>query len=111
MKIDLVIDSADPEHYVQLLAYINGDRELMGRTSATRSTADGQMGGVIELLTVTLGSGGAAATLSHVILQYLRNQRADVKIKVSNHKRVVEVQAERIADVEALLKKVLDDGS
>jgi hypothetical protein len=95
-----------------LLRWLRREPELRGRVGITsRPPRAGEMGSVPELLTVAVGSGGAVSVLAASLRAWLAQpRRSDVKITLRGPgKRVVEVDARRVADVETLLRAVLED--
>jgi hypothetical protein len=69
---------------------------------------EGEMGAVVDVLTVALGSGGAGAVLASSLNTWLRHRRADVTIVVSTcEHRTVQVEARQVADPLPLLREVL----
>jgi membrane-associated two-gene conflict system component 1 (EACC1) len=73
----------------------------------------GDMGAVTDVLLVALGSGSAGAVLARSVSVWLTTRRADVKVKISTARGVVEMDARRVRDPESLIVEVsrlLDDG-
>lgn len=66
------------------------------------------MGAVSDALIVALSSGGAATVLAHSVPTWLKQQRSDVTIEIHDpHGREVTVTAKRVADAEAVIRRVL----
>ncbi len=101
---------ATPTSYHELADWLTGNRELRGRvTRITAPPVDGQLGGgVVEVLEVALGSGGAAMVLAQSLAVWLRTRRADITITVTRAGKQVAVSARRVSDPEAVLREVLD---
>jgi hypothetical protein len=71
-------------------------------------------GGVAEVLTVALGSGGAAAVLARSLSTWLQTRRASVTLTVSVSGRTASVQARhvdsrQVDEVLGILRDVLAD--
>jgi hypothetical protein len=94
--------------YNELTAWLNGNRVFCGHvTRKTSRPAEGQLGGVIEMLTVALGSGGAGAVLAQSLTEWLRNRRTDITIIVTHREKTVVVRAQGISDPQPVLQDVL----
>jgi hypothetical protein len=95
--------------YNQLYAWLNGNRDFRGRvTRVIRPATVGQLGGIIELLEVALGSGGVATALAPSLTAWLqRNQHPEIAITVTRGKSKVTVNAKGVPDPQALLQDVL----
>lgn len=76
----------------------------------SRPPNPGEMGSLPDVLTVAMGAGGALTVLVSALRTWLAQpRRSDVKITVrSPDGRVVELDAHRVADSEALLRAVLE---
>jgi len=71
-------------------------------------------GGIVTLLTVALGSGGAGAALAGSLTTWLQTRRPTVKLTVSAKDRTAELHAHRIQPQQvdetlAILRSVLTD--
>jgi hypothetical protein len=68
----------------------------------------GQMGGVIDVLVVSLGSGGAGAVLASSLSTWLSHpRRQDVKLTVfGDGGRSIQLEGRRVRDPVALLREV-----
>jgi membrane-associated two-gene conflict system component 1 (EACC1) len=90
--------------------WLAAEDELRGRlTLSTANPRPGEMGTTLDLLTVAVGSGGAATVLAGAISTWLRTRRPDVTVEVteSAHERTVKVTGSRIEDAEALIREVI----
>ncbi|GAA1582249.1 hypothetical protein GCM10009789_40020 [Kribbella sancticallisti] len=90
--------------------WLSADDTFRGRVTletSHRGTED--MGAVIDLLVVAVGSGGAATVLAGAIATWLRTRRSDVTVEIveSAHHRTVKVTALRVKDAEAMIRGVL----
>lgn len=114
----LSIRTDDADELRSLLAWLQQDDALRGRVRLQRAPVGSEeMGGLLDALTVALGSGGVAATaLSGSISTWISQRRADVKLTVTApNGRCVEIDAQRVDpralvnDLERLLNT--EDGS
>ncbi|MBC2864486.1 hypothetical protein H1R13_05595 [Streptomyces mexicanus] len=65
------------------------------------------MGGVLDVLVVALGSGGAGAVLAQSLATWLAGRRADITVTVrSPEGREVTVDVRRAADPQAVVREV-----
>ncbi|MFI5530517.1 hypothetical protein ACIA8O_18445 [Kitasatospora sp. NPDC051853] len=101
----------DPVHELRELdAWLNDEPELRGkvRPRAARP-GHGELGAPYDVLIAAIGSGGVVTVLAGSLHGYLTRPRgADVRISVSAPDgRSVEVEAQRVEDVEALLRQVI----
>jgi hypothetical protein len=112
VDVEIRISGGDEiAEYAALAKVLNGDRELAGRVRTVMSPpAEGQLGGVIDLLAVALGSGGAGVVLGQALTEFVRGRRSDIKITVKRGDTIVEVDAHRVRDAGALLEPVLRAG-
>lgn len=64
------------------------------------------MGGVVEVLTVALGSGGAGVVLVRALCTWLVQRRADVAVTITAPDGTqVQVDAKRAAEPEAIIRE------
>ncbi|RGP46623.1 effector-associated constant component EACC1 [Rhodococcus qingshengii] len=69
---------------VQLLDWIRRDEVLRGRVQLQASRpADGQMGGLSDVLMVTLGGGGAVTILAKSLSTWFTTRHSDLTLKVT----------------------------
>lgn len=103
-----ITDRDEVTKYNELTAWLNGNRDFRGRvTRVTGPTSDGQLGGIVDMIAVTLGSGGAGVMLAQSLAIWLRNQRADITITVTRGKKKITVSVQRVSDPLSLLLNVL----
>jgi membrane-associated two-gene conflict system component 1 (EACC1) len=111
MDVTIRVVERDAEVELRSLRdWLTAEDELRGRvTSHTATPRPGEMGTVLDLLTVAVGSGGAATVLAGAITTWLRTRRSDVTVEIteSAHERTVKVTGSRIEDAEALLRQVI----
>jgi hypothetical protein len=107
----------DPDALQSLLDWLRLEDELRGRLRLEPSSDDigGEMGGLFDVLTIAMGSGGAGAVLARSLSTWLTHRHADVKVTVKGPGgRTVEVDAHLVqGDVPGLMREIrqLVDGS
>lgn len=93
-----------------LWEWLRSERALAGTVRPVRRPpAEGELGGVFDMLAVALGSGGAGAALVKSLTVWLQTRRPDVAITVTSASGSVTLDAHRIrnSDVLPLLQGVL----
>ncbi len=103
--------SAPPESEPYLIAlrdWLASEDVLRGRVQIQRQPPlPGHMGSTMELLTVSLGSGGILAVLIQSVCTWLSSRGTDVKITITAEDgRRIEVDVQRAADPQALLREI-----
>ncbi|MFE9534710.1 hypothetical protein [Streptomyces sp. NPDC006691] len=112
----LITVDDDADALMSLHDWLRHEDELRGRVSweASREGTDGEMGGVLDVLGIALGSGGAGAVLARSLSTWLTHRHIDVKMTVTaSDGRSVELDAHLLqGDVQALVREVgrLADG-
>lgn len=105
MDLQIRIEGGTVDDYIALVGWLNGNREFRGQVrQVTAPPADGSLNaGVIEMLTVAVGSGGLGVALTNSLNKWLENRRADLvaKVTVTAKRRTVELRA-RDANAEAM---------
>lgn len=82
---DEILVKVEPEHLRSLAEWLSHEDALRGRVHPVRpSPRAGEMGGVIELLSVALGSGGAGAMLVRSICTWLGQRRTQVSVSLKD---------------------------
>jgi Effector Associated Constant Component 1 len=91
--------------YAALASWLSEERELDGPVRMIqRKPQDGELGGVYDVLSVAVGSGGAVAVLARSLVTWLQARRSDVEVTISHPKGgSVKVNARRIKDVDLAL--------
>lgn len=92
-----------------LLDWLGHEDTLRGRVRAVHaSVRPGEMGGVLDVLMVALGSGGAGAVLATSVSTWLSQpRRADVKLTITAEDgRHIELDAHRVRDPVVVLREV-----
>ncbi|MGD3108542.1 effector-associated constant component EACC1 [Streptomyces sp. YGL11-2] len=90
-----------------LLAWLQWDDALRGRVRLEHApVGSGEMGGLVDALTVVLGSGGIGVALTSSLTAWISQRRSDVKLTVTARDgRSVEVDAKRV-DAQALARGI-----
>ncbi|MGW3999704.1 effector-associated constant component EACC1 [Amycolatopsis sp. NPDC004772] len=117
-ELRLRITGEDSETRLRALhRWLGREDDLRGRVALrNRPVAPGEMGGVADVLTVALGSGGAAAVLVHAISRsvstWLTQSRSDVTVTMTTttgtETREITVDARRARDPEAVIREAKD---
>jgi hypothetical protein len=108
-----VLSGAPVADTESLADWLKGEPELVGRVRPTRHTpGPGELGAVLDTLTVVLGTGGTVTALITSLRTWLAHpRRSDVRLKVRREGgATVEIDAKRVkrADVERLLRQALE---
>lgn len=115
MDLQICINGGTVDDYIALADYLNGNRDFRGRVrKVTGPPAEGKLNaGVIEALTVAIGSGGLGVALTTSLNKWLENRRPDItaEVTVTPQRRTVKLHA-RNANTKALrlLHDTLQDG-
>ncbi|MFD7414829.1 effector-associated constant component EACC1 [Kitasatospora purpeofusca] len=95
-----------------LTDWLRGEPGLTGVTLTGRPPGPGEMGSVLDAVTVALGAGGALSVLaSSLRVWFAQPRRSDVRLKI---RRIgggtVEIDAKRVraGDLEAILRAALE---
>jgi hypothetical protein len=97
-----------------LYAWLQRDDEFRGRVRAgTAPLKPGEMGGVMETLTVALGSGGAGAVLAGTLSAWLSVRRARISVDLiaGDRTRRIEIDAANASAAAQLFRTALDAAS
>lgn len=99
-------DALVAEQLASLDDWLRYEEELRGRTRlVNRDIAEGQMGGLAEVLTVALSVGGAGTVLANAVVAWIRQRTSDVKVKaVRPDGTSFEVDLRRSKDPDALVR-------
>ena len=111
MNVEIrVIRGDEIRELVSLVAWLRRERDLQGVVHPVpRAVGEEELGGSFEMISVALGAGGFGVALAQSLSTWLANRRSDVKITVTTPGRTVELDAQRVADAQALLRDVLRD--
>lgn len=96
-----------------LYSWLQRDDELRGQvTSVAAETKPGDMGGVTEVLTVALGSGGAVAALGGTLNAWLSSRRTKLVVEIAGDGTVqrVEIESADAAAAARLLREAYEAG-
>ncbi|MEU7907356.1 hypothetical protein [Actinoplanes sp. NPDC049118] len=87
----------------RLAARLSADDGLRGAVRlVNRPPAAGQMGGIVELIAVTLGPGAAAAVLVEGVFAWMRSATSEVTVRITRPDgSELEVQAARVRRLSA----------
>lgn len=114
MDLQIRIGGGTADDYIALADYLSGSRDFRGRVQrVTGPPAEGKLdAGVIEMLTVMVGSGGLGVALTTSLNKWLENRRPDVtaEITVTQKRRTVTLHARNTnAQALKLLRDILHD--
>jgi hypothetical protein len=112
-QVSVSLDHDDSADQLRGLAgWLRNENEFRGRVTLTeRIPEPGQMGGVLDALTVAIGSGGAAGTLVQSLFLWLRQRRSrpSVHLKLkSNDGREVELDLLDVSDPTVIVNRVVE---
>ncbi|MEV0600247.1 hypothetical protein AB0I82_13240 [Streptomyces sp. NPDC050315] len=108
-EVTLAVQSADPERHLRALRdWLAREDAFRGRLRLLdRPVRDGEMGGVLDVLAVSLGSGGAGALLVQALSAWLGQRGADVSVTVTAPDgREVTIDVRRTQDPLAVVREV-----
>ncbi|MEL5960036.1 hypothetical protein AADR41_35665 [Streptomyces sp. CLV115] len=110
MAVEGLGESEAQPHVIALRDWLVSEDDLRGRVRLHRQfPLPGHMGSAMELLTVALGSGGILAVLIQSVCTWVTSRGTDVKITISAEDgRRIEVDVQRAADPQALLREVAE---
>jgi Effector Associated Constant Component 1 len=105
MDAEIRVSSGDDvAEFAALWAWLRGERALVGTVRAEQKPpAETELGGVFDVLAVSLGSGGAGVALAKSLVTWLQTRRSDVRITVTGPSGEVTLEANRVKDGDALL--------
>jgi hypothetical protein len=102
------------EDVASLWKWLRAERELVGTVHVVqRPPGDGELGGVVDVVAVALGSGGAGVVLAKSLTAWLQTRRPNVAITVKTKAGTVTVEARNVGRDQVLpvLERVLSDGA
>ena len=103
-----VSKSSARDELVELRTWLIRERELQGKIQLVRAAPGPEdLGGVLDTLSIALGSGGAGVALTNSLSAWLGSRRAVVKLTVTSRGRKVVLDAHGVRDVPALMREVL----
>lgn len=106
----LRVSGEDAEHQLrELRDWLDREDELRGEVRLrNRPIEPGQMGGLLDVIEVAVGSGGAVAVLAKSLSVWLTQNRADVKVTVmpTEHGPQIVVDSKRARDAQAMVREI-----
>lgn len=112
MNVTVTLPGADADELRSLYRDLSHEFDLRGRITFQESaTPSGHLGGIADVLVVTLGSSGAGVTLASATVAWVRNRASDVVCKLTREDgSTAELSAKRIrnCDTATLQQLVLD---
>jgi hypothetical protein len=97
VDLQIRIEGGAVDDYTELAGWLNGNRDFRGRVRrvAGLPTDGGLDGGVVELLTVAVGSGGLGVALTTSLNTWLSTRQRDItaKVTITPEGRTVELHA------------------
>lgn len=114
--VQIKIDGSDDiGELVALHDWLRGEAELRALVKLKRGAAGSEeLGPVLDVVTVAVGSGGVAAVLAQSLPTWIRSRRPAVKLTITMQSgRTLELEAADAADAEQLITDLLrqvDDG-
>jgi hypothetical protein len=111
VNISITVSSKDQRSVSSLYDWLCGEDELRGQVSLTRGNPrPDEMGDLANIITVAIGSGGAATVLIGSLTTWITQRRnAEITLKITSRAgRPVEINARGTADVVALIKSAVD---
>ncbi|WP_155129091.1 effector-associated constant component EACC1 [[Actinomadura] parvosata] len=95
-----------------LAAWLQSQRDLQGNVRAvSEKPRERELGGMVELLAVTLSSGGAGLALSRSLVAWLSNRHTDVSITITTESGTIKLDALRTRDALPMLEKILQQNT
>ncbi|MEU4417828.1 effector-associated constant component EACC1 [Nocardia salmonicida] len=95
-----------------LVEWLRNERSLHGRVQLNSNPPkDGELGGVIDLITVAVGSGGIATVLAGSLTSWLQSRRTNsaVRIVITQADRSLELETDDAVAAEALIRRFLGE--
>ncbi|WP_395293708.1 hypothetical protein ACF9IK_08925 [Kitasatospora hibisci] len=113
MDVQIVVTGAETAAEAESLAdWLLGEPGLAGVGLTGQPPADGELGSVLDTLTVALGAGGAISVLAASLRTWFAQpRRSDVRLRIRRPGgESVEIDAKRVgaAELEIVLRRVLD---
>ncbi|MBC3990919.1 hypothetical protein H8N00_18960 [Streptomyces sp. AC563] len=108
-ELRLSVRGADSDSLLRSLRdWLSREDALRGRVAlCPRPIAEGEMGGLVEALVVSLGSGGAGALIVQSVSTWLGQRRSDVTVTIkASDGREVTVDARCVRDPQAIISEV-----
>jgi hypothetical protein len=92
-----------------LLGQLEAERELQGLARLGRRTAGPEeLGGILDAVTVAVGSGGVAAVLAQSLSGWIKSRRPAVRFTITSRTgRTLELESADAADAHHLILELL----
>ncbi|WP_329385835.1 effector-associated constant component EACC1 [Streptomyces sp. NBC_01716] len=111
LSVDVPDDAVGRDQLGSLYAWLREVDALRGVVALRGAPpVAGTMGAALDVITVAVGSGGAAGVLARSVVSWLiQGRRSDVKVTVTTENgRSVEIDVRGARDPEALMRQVAD---
>ena len=104
------VSGSDPvAELASLTEWLRAERDLAGQVRRMPGPVGStDLGGVLDTLSVALGSGGVGVALAQSLSAWLRTRRSDVKLTITVDDKVVEIEAHQVADPTELIIRALE---
>ncbi|WP_448333789.1 effector-associated constant component EACC1 [Streptomyces sp. DSM 41534] len=111
--VQIMLDSADAlDDRLALAGWLRRERGLQGSVHVPPvAPAEGELGAALELLTVSLGSGGIATVFAGSLATWLQSRRTPTKVRITITwaDRTLELETGDAAEAEALIRRFLGE--
>ena len=111
MLATIALVEGDAAELNSLYTWLQRDDEFRGRVEAVPNRSKpGEMGGVTEMLTVAVGSGGAGAVLAGTLSAWVSSRRAKISVElaIDDTTRRVEIDAANAKTAVQLLRTAIE---
>lgn len=106
VRLGLSVVSDDTSGDLELLrGWLRQEPELRGRVAADHTPGRGEMGTLLDAVTVAIAIGGALSVLAESLWAWFaQRRRSDVQVEIRHPDGlVIKVDAKRVSDVDAVL--------
>jgi hypothetical protein len=108
MIVQIRMSDGNGQDLAALADWLQDEAELRGRVGAVHGTVgEHDLGPVLELLTVAVGTGGAGTVLASSLRTWLLTRKTTAKITVETEQRSVTVDIQTVREVMPLLERIL----
>jgi hypothetical protein len=107
----IALVDGDAAELNSLYAWLQRDDEFRGRVEAVPARSEpGEMGGVTEMLTVAVGSGGAGAVLAGTLSAWVSSRRAKISVDlvIGDKTRRIEIDAANATTAAQLFRTAVE---
>jgi len=108
-ELHFAIDGDNADRYFQsLYSWLANENDFRGQVNARQQPIrPGEMGGVIDVLVVALGSGGAGAVLARSVTTWLTQTRADITLTIKSREGTqIKIDVNRAKDAEGVIREI-----